>query len=261
MRATHRGGIRRLLLLLAFAPLPFVTHPAIAQLSEDWQLCIRTQSLPDEGIEACTRIIRSGKERGRNLAIAYNNRGDGFWARNTKEADDKAMDDYTQAIRIDPRYAVAYINRGLIFYRKDDMDSAIADYTRSIEINPKDPMAYNNRGNAYKKKGALDNALADYDDAIKLDKRPVAIRFANRGNVWLDKGEIDRAIADFDEAIRIDPDFPAAFTGRGLAYEKKGDVERAKADFTESLKLPPRYDSAQWAHDKAKERLEALSKG
>ena len=260
MPAYRPGVSNRLLPLLAIVCLPLMAVPAGAQLSPDWQLCIKTQSETDAGIAACTRIIRSGKERGRNLAIAYNNRGDGYWAKNTTEDDDKALADYSQAIRIDPRYAVAYINRGLIWYRKNNIDSAIDDYTKSIEINSKDPMAFNNRGNAYKKKGELDNALADYDDAIKLDKQPVAIRFANRGNVWLDKGDYERAIADFDEAIKIDPDFPAAFTGRGLAYEKKGDIERAKVDFTESLKLPPRYDSAKWAHDKAKERLDALSK-
>jgi tetratricopeptide (TPR) repeat protein len=39
---------------------------------------------------------------------------------------DRAIVDFTQAIRLDPNYAPAYANRGIVYYRKGDNDRAIA---------------------------------------------------------------------------------------------------------------------------------------
>ena len=47
------------------------------------------------------------------------------------------MADYGEAIRIDPQYAIAYYNRGISWYDKKDYDKAIADYTDAIRSNPR----------------------------------------------------------------------------------------------------------------------------
>jgi len=80
----------------------------------------------DTVIRGCSRIIKSGRWKGRNLAWAYNNRG------------------------------IAYRKKGLY-------DRAIADYDKAIKLNPNLANAYNNRGIAYGKKGQTDRAIADYD--------------------------------------------------------------------------------------------------
>ena len=50
---------------------------------------------------------------------------------------DQAIADYTQAIALDPKYAVAYNNRGIAYCDKGDLDQAIADYTQAIALDPK----------------------------------------------------------------------------------------------------------------------------
>jgi tetratricopeptide (TPR) repeat protein len=52
---------------------------------------------------------------------------------------------------------------------KDDHDQAIAEYPRAIKLNPKHAAAYNNRGVAYAAKGDYDRAIADYNEAIDID--------------------------------------------------------------------------------------------
>ena len=47
------------------------------------------------------------------------------------------MADYDQAIKIDPRNAYAFNNRGLAFEKRGDRERAIADYRRALKINPK----------------------------------------------------------------------------------------------------------------------------
>jgi len=65
----------------------------------------------------------------------------------------------------------AYANRGLAYDEKGDYDydRAIADYTQAIKIDPSVAITYKIRSLAYKAKGDYDRANADYTQAIKID--------------------------------------------------------------------------------------------
>jgi tetratricopeptide (TPR) repeat protein len=49
---------------------------------------------------------------------------------------DRAIADYTQAIRISPGFAQAYYNRGLSYAETGDVDKARADWEQVLRINP-----------------------------------------------------------------------------------------------------------------------------
>ena len=73
-----------------------------------------------------------------------------------------------------------YYSRGLAYYCKGDYDRAIEDYNQAIKLNPKDAKTYNNRGRAHYYKGDYDRAIEDYNQAIKLNPEYV-IAYNNRG--------------------------------------------------------------------------------
>ncbi len=85
---------------------------------------------------------------------------------------DKAIADYTEAIRLNPSFAEAYIFRGNAYYEQGEFDKAITDYTEAIRLDPKDAGAYNNRGLAYKQKGEQSKADADVKKAKELGFPP-----------------------------------------------------------------------------------------
>ena len=58
----------------------------------------------------------------------------------------KEIDDYNQAIKLDPNYAYAYNNRGNARYNLGDKQGAIDDYTQAIKLDPNYAKAYYNRG-------------------------------------------------------------------------------------------------------------------
>ncbi len=120
--------------------------------------------------------------------------------------------------------------------------------------------AYTNRGQEYYVKEDYERAISDATQAIRINAKTAVIAYTNRGNAWSVKGNHDKAIADYTQALRLDPKFTAAYTGRGLEHETKGDTKRALADYKAALKVPPKYQDGQWAHDKARERLDALEK-
>src|SRR4051812_7421179 len=65
--------------------------------------------------------------------------------------------------------AAAFYNRGLAYDNKGQYDRAIEDYDQAIKLNPNDADVFVNRGNAYARKGQNDRAIQDFDQALKLD--------------------------------------------------------------------------------------------
>ncbi len=68
---------------------------------------------PDRRVRGCTAVIRSGQWQGKDLAWAYYNRGIAY--KNLKDYR-RAIEDYDQALRLDPDYVKAYNNRGYAYY-------------------------------------------------------------------------------------------------------------------------------------------------
>jgi len=211
-------------------------RPIRAQTSDDVAGCYK-ESNPDLVIDYCTRSIGATQLSASNLAIIFTNRGSAY---NHKGDYDQAIQDFNQAIRLDPNCAYAFNGLGNANNGKGDYDQAIQDYDRAIRLIPSYGYAFNGRGNAYSSKGEYDRAIQDYDQAIRLTPN-YANAFNGRGNAYSSKGEYDRAIQDFDQAIRFTPSHAYAFNGRGNAYNHKSEYDRAIQDFDQAIRLNPNY--------------------
>jgi tetratricopeptide (TPR) repeat protein len=219
---------------------------------------------PDRNIAGCTRIIEDDAEGDTMHAVAYVARGLAWQAKGNL---DRALADYTDAIRLNPRDALAYNNRGLLWREKGDADRAIADLTDAIRIDPlphSDLLGnghvniYANRGLAWETKGDLDRAIADFDQAIRLDPKD-ADAYDRRSQVFIAKHDADHAIADLDEAIRLDPSRAYNHYVRGVVrYDRymgfmgggwieKEDLKQAISDFTEAIRLDAKNASSHYA--------------
>ena len=76
---------------------------------------------------------------GANKAAAHNNCGNSHDQRGDLES---AIADYTEALRFNPKYIEALINRGRCFSKKGDCEKAIADFGEAIRLDPKNPIVY-----------------------------------------------------------------------------------------------------------------------
>lgn len=98
---------------------------------------------------------------------------------------DRAIADYSTAIKLKPDYAEAYNDRAFAYYLKRDFDRAITDYTRAIELRPNYPKAYNSRGVVYMAGGYGEaKSVPDFDRAIEL-KPDFRYAYINRANARL----------------------------------------------------------------------------
>src|SRR5262245_33716938 len=99
-------------------------------------------------------------------AVAYYNRGMAWLAAGNA---DRAIDDFSKAISIDPRYTDAYVTRGRAWHSKGHLARALEDYNKAVALDPRSSFAYNNRGIARKEMQDLTGAIGDFDKAIMLN--------------------------------------------------------------------------------------------
>ena len=239
-----RGSIRsgntmRAAIILTIAVLvpALLAGPAPAANQQDVNDCKNDD--PDRSIAGCTRLLNSSNLTKRLRAQSYYNRG---LAWHDKGEADRAIADFTEAIRVDPKYEEAYNNRGGVWDEKREYDRAIADFNEAIRLNP-NATAYYNRGGAWKAKGEFDRAIGDYDQVIKLSPNHAAA-YNNRALIWRDKYDFDRAIADFGQAIRLAPKWALPYNNRGNAFNDIGEFDRAIMDFNEAIRINPKFAEA-----------------
>ncbi len=189
---------------------------------------------------------------------------------------DGAMDDFCEAIKLDPACLAAYIFRGGIKVEKGQFDAAIADYNKVLELDPTSAEAYILRGKAKVEQGDIEGATADYKKSVDIlspdaasngytadsnrvkcssnsaiadcvGPRRLASAISNallsRGVDKQDKGDLDGAIDDYSCAARFDPFSAIAYYNRGKARRVVGELKGAIADFTEVLRFDPKKSS------------------
>jgi Tfp pilus assembly protein PilF len=180
----------------------------------------------------------------RKVAIAYLNRGS-YWHKNNQP--DKALEDCSTAIEINPEYLAAYRNRSVIYLERNDTERAFRDYNSYIELLQKyntgaDVVnlllseALSNRGTIYSQIGLYEKALIDLDMAIKLD--PLGFNnYLKRAFVYMQLREYDKAIRDFSLCHHSDPADPEIINNRGVCYFRSGDFKSALDDFNKAILL------------------------
>lgn len=142
-----------------------------------------------------------------------------------------------QLIKIRPNSAVDYNNRGLMYFRNNQLIEAFDDLTKALSIDPQLDSAYNNRANCHAAQGNLDEAISDYDTA--LDLNPGNVRaWINQGVTFREMGMYELAIENFEIALVLGNSLQERIYGeRGRAYHLRGDWNCAVADYQQAIAL------------------------
>ena len=188
---------------------------------------------------------------------------------------------------------VVYYNQGNTYYQMGDYEGAIENYNQALRLNPKDAQAYLNRGSARievaQHSGDPDRvykaAIEDFNQSLQL--KP------NQGEAYIGRGMVryeiaqysknpdrdyQQAINDFNQALRLSPQAAKAYVKRGIVQYKlaqyKGDLstgyKAAIQDFNKALSLNSqeaeaylkrgivRYELAQYSGNSDRTAVEDL---
>jgi tetratricopeptide (TPR) repeat protein len=182
---------RRLLFMPMYLLLSLAGFDSITKAQTiDYQWCFNpppagriTSSAIDNRIGGCTEIIENGRATREYLVKAFRSRGTAYILYKGKSSSEyyyRGIQDYDQAIRLDPNNSNDFNTRGLGYAATEQFEQAIQDYSEAIRLDPKNTNSLNNRGLIYTHTGQFDRAIQDYNEAIRLDPN-LASTYYNRG--------------------------------------------------------------------------------
>ena len=156
----------------------------------------------------------------------------------------RAIDDFNRALEIEPRNVAALIARGEAWSQLGEFEPAVADLEQAIKLWPDHPHPLVVRGLVQARQGKSDLALQDYDAALKLvEREPYALM--SRAALHAQNGKYDLAVRDLDASLAVNDKNALAFYNRGYAHFARGDYATAITDYDAALQLD---DSMGLAH-------------
>jgi tetratricopeptide (TPR) repeat protein len=120
----------------------------------------------------------------------------------------RAIEDYTTAIQKSLKSGVRrpglYNSRGGVYMGLNENQRALQDYNEAIKMDPKYVTAISNRGELRRHMGDLDGSIADLTRVIQLEPK-VGARYCQRGLTWLRKAQEVEGENDFRRCAELDP--------------------------------------------------------
>lgn len=115
----------------------------------------------------------------------------------------RALNEYTEASRIEPSSLKALYRQGFVLYQAKQWPKAIATYSTLVKLDPENPRVYFQRASNYFMVNQYHEAMLDYSQAIALK-----------------------------------PDYKSAYQWRAACYERLGMPDKQKEDLRTLKSLP-----------------------
>lgn len=158
----------------------------------------------------------------------------------------KAIDFYSEAIRLNPNFFDAYLRRATVYKELGSYDKAsalglnqkaIEDSTMAIRLRTDSADAYFSRADGYWRVGDYDKVIDDDSKVISLHPKDLDFFYSHRGNAYDYLGQHQNAIDDYSKAIGLDPKQPLSYSSRGESYLQLGQFQYAIDDFGKAISL------------------------
>jgi tetratricopeptide (TPR) repeat protein len=173
--------------------------------------------------------------------LALNNLG---LALEDAERLNEAMEQFREAVRVDPDYHAAWNNLGASLYRKEQYAEALTYVQMSIRIDPNYAPAHHNQGMLLEKLGQSNNAILSYQQALAI--KPDNAESHNSLAISLNSvGRRTEAMHHFQEAIRLKPTYAVAQYNFGRALSFAQQPRKAVTYFQNAIRINPNYVNAR----------------
>jgi tetratricopeptide (TPR) repeat protein len=148
------------------------------------------------------------------------------------DADEKAVEAFQQALKLDPDLAEAHFRLGLAFdavgkeqEAEDAYKKSIEKYKKYLEANGKDAEAHYNMGQAYAGLHLYSEAVREYRQATRLKDDDADIYY-DLGTALTKLAQYDEAASAFSKSLEIDPD---NYRAEDALEEARDGVKRIRA--------------------------------
>lgn len=190
-----------------------------------------------------TQVIK----RHPNLELARRARGKyyymlSFHASNRKEKkvlEDKAIEDFSVAIKEKTVSADVFEGMGVILQSRDELKTALQLLNVAVKLNPEKGRTFYNRAIIFDQLNQKEEAIRDYESALAFSPEMALEVLRNRSVLYIETGRYESAIKDLDELIKIDSKEYTHYYNRAFSKLMLKDIDGAIADYQNVLRLNP----------------------
>ncbi|KAH1170981.1 tetratricopeptide repeat protein 6 isoform X2 [Mauremys mutica] len=149
----------------------------------------------------------------------------------------KAWNQFTVAIDIDPKCHIAYDGRAVICLQMGDTFAAFQDTNAALKLTTTAQLL-TNRGVINQFMGYLNCAMKDYQQAISINPG-YALAYFNAANIYFHHRQFSQASSYYSKALQLDPQNESAVLNRAITNTLLQNIEEAKEDFEKAICLCP----------------------
>jgi tetratricopeptide (TPR) repeat protein len=165
-------------------------------------------------------------------------------ARQRLHEDQRAVEDFSAALRVDPENALAHYDLGISLGNLHRDQEAERELELTLRLQPWFSRAATALGLAQARQGKLQEGLASLDRALAIDPDDFDA-VLNRGNVEFMLKEWDKGHRDLDRAATLEPDSAEVHQALGTMWFYQGNLDSALNEYLHALRLAP---SSSYVH-------------
>ncbi|XP_072423984.1 uncharacterized protein ttc6 [Chiloscyllium punctatum] len=173
---------------------------------------------------------------------AYNGRGNVYMDSAHTAGIKQAQKDFLQALHLNPKCVKARLNLGYNFQVLGKFQKAWNQFTITIDIDPMFHDAYEGRAVINLQMNNTFAAFQDINAALKICKS--AKLFTNRGVINQFTGDLTNAMRDYQKAVSLDPTYSLAYFNAANLYFCNRQFAQAHDYYTKAINLQPGDESA-----------------
>ena len=152
----------------------------------------------------------------------------------------KALQEFSLAVKNDPNFYQAYDNTGKILFDAGRLNDAEKYFKKALEIRPDYSKGVENYGRVLFAKNQIDAAIDKYREAIRLNSKNSSA-YCNLGEALIRKGDYSTAIKQLQTSLYLFPNSAPVHDLLGRAYELQGNEAAAISEYKKSFLIKPEY--------------------
>jgi tetratricopeptide (TPR) repeat protein len=206
-------------------------------------------------LDDCQEVLA----RGHLNAVTYNVKGDVFTELEHYEA---AIEEYTNAIKVDPLNGYAYANRSFAHNALKQWSDGLADVSMAFELGCNEANSYNLKALALLGLGCNEESLIAYAKAIELEDggEPTSSAFFCyiKGVLTFEAGSYQESLKHFSLGLNAMPSVSLSASllrFRSEVHLQLGDFHSAFADASAAIQLRPKFAKPYFLRGRASAEL------
>jgi Flp pilus assembly protein TadD len=150
----------------------------------------------------------------------------------------EAIQDWRQALQMDPDDARAHLFLGLALTGNNQEREAVAEYRKACALDPQQPEWLAQLAAALAQTGDLRGAVLSYRKSLALNPANAEVE-ANLGTALFESGQRLEGYKHLRKAVNMAPDFPDGHNFLGTVLAKMGRMDEAVEQLQKAIALQP----------------------